>query len=96
MIEYKDFFIGRIYAIVKKTEACEFYFDNKSREWDGFVLLTEGEGVFIDEQGNVKNYSAGDVVLLGRGHPYKIHLPNGGSYITSSVLYKGKKSFNLL
>lgn len=85
MIEYKDFFIGRIYAIVKKTEACEFYFDNKSREWDGFVLLTEGEGVFIDEQGNVKNYSAGDVVLLGRGHPYKIHLPNGGSYITSAL-----------
>ena len=85
MIKYNDFFIGRIYTIVKKTEIGEFYFDNKSREWDGFTLLTEGEGIFMDEYGNVKSYSAGDIALLGRGHPYKIHLPNGGSYITSAL-----------
>ncbi len=85
MITYKDFFIGRIYTIVKKTEIDEFYFDNKSREWDGFTLLTEGEGVFIDEYGNTKVYSVGDIALLGRGRPYKIHLPNGGAYITSAL-----------
>ncbi len=85
MIEYNDFFIGQIYTIVKKTEFGEFYFENKSRAWDGFALLTEGKGFFIDEYGNVKSFSEGDLILLGRGHPYKIHLPNGGTYITSAL-----------
>ena len=47
MISYNDFFIGRIYTVVRKTEKECFNFENGSREWDGFVLITEGEGIFI-------------------------------------------------
>ena len=47
--------------------------------------MTEGEGSFIDPDGNVKKYSRGDIAILRRGDPYKIHLPNGGSYITSAI-----------
>ena len=84
MVTYNDFFIGRIYTVVKKTENECFKFENRSREWDGFVLLTDGEGTFVDDKGNTYPYLPGDVVLLGRGYHYHINLPKGGSYITSA------------
>ena len=84
MVSYNDFFIGRIYTVVRKTENECFLFENSSREWDGFVLLTEGEGTFVDDKGNTYPYLPGDVVLLGRGYHYNIKLSKGGSYITSA------------
>lgn len=84
MVSYNDFFIGRIYTVVKKTEDEGFQFENRSREWDGFVLLTDGEGTFVDDKGNIQSCLPGDVVLLGRGYHYHINLPKGGSYITSA------------
>ena len=84
MISYNDFFIGRIYTVVKKTEKECFQFENSSREWDGFVLLIDGEGTFIDNESNTYPYVPGDVILLGRGYHYHINLPQGGTYITSA------------
>ena len=84
MVSYNDFFIGRIYTVVRKIENECFQFENGSREWDGFVLLTDGEGTFIDDKGNTYPFLSGDVVLLGRGYHYNINLPKGGSYITSA------------
>ena len=84
MVSYNDFFVGRIYAVVKKTESEGFRFENRSREWDGFVLFIDCEGSFADDKGNTYPCSPGDVVLLGRGYHYNIELPNGGTYITSA------------
>ncbi|MBQ8147038.1 MAG: helix-turn-helix transcriptional regulator [Clostridia bacterium] len=97
MIAYKDFFIGHIYTVVKKTEDIDFSFENMARDWDGFVLLTEGEGKFVDEQGNVENFMPGDIVLLRRGYHYQIRLPYGGSYITSAldIYFKGLEEKSL-
>lgn len=84
MNTYHDFFIGRIYTIVKKTEYGDFHFENRSREWHGFVLVTEGEGVFIDNSGTSHPFAKGDIALLGRGCHYQIHMHEKCSYITSA------------
>ncbi len=83
MQELCDFWIERIYVIVKKKEAPGFWFENPRRAWDGFVLITEGEGVFRCEQVEMP-IKSGDIVLLGKGCHYSTSLENGGSYITTA------------
>ena len=48
---YHDIRIGRISVVVKKTEGSDFWFNCTGRNFDGFIFVTDGDGVFIDESG---------------------------------------------
>ena len=84
MNRFKGFNIKKIYIITKKYENAVFDFVNEQRQWDGFVLITSGEGYCVNQKGEKYSLECGDMLLLRKGDRYKTHLPAGSSYITSA------------
>ena len=84
MSVFDDFWIEKIYVILKKVAPPNFCFKNPGREWDGFVYLLSGGGEFIDEEGNVSPFTPGDCVFLSRNQKYTTKLKGGSEYITTA------------
>lgn len=95
MDEFKGIDIKNIYTIVPKCENEKFDFINTCRPWDGFVLITSGEGYAIAPDGTRYEVSVGDIILLRKGDSYETHLISGSSYVTSGFEFEfdGRKDF---
>ena len=76
--------VREIGIIVHKREERAFHFINPARKWDGFTLMTEGEGYAVDGRGERFALRAGDMLLLSKGEKYELHFPKGCAYITSA------------
>lgn len=79
-----DFYISDIYTIIQKREIGDFHFVNPRRQWDGFVLFTDGNGTFYDRKGDVYSFSKGTLLPLKKGDRYEIHSIGSCCYITSA------------
>ena len=79
-----DLNIQRIYTIILKKEAPGFLFDNPGREWDGFVLFTDGSAEFWDRAGQVHPCGKGSLLLLRKDMPYTIFSREGCAYVTAA------------
>lgn len=92
---FKGINIKKIHIIVRKQENDKFDFINKCRHWDGFVLITSGNGYAIDKNGTKYDIEPGLVLLLRRNDNYEIHLEGGSSYVTSAFDFEfdGQKEF---
>lgn len=89
-----DLNIKAINVIVHKKEIGDFDFVCQSRFWDGFVLFTEGHGVYIDKNGTKNSFSRGTLLILQCSDRYEIHSSGSCSYITSGFFFtEGAKDF---
>ncbi len=75
--------IGKIYTIVHKDATESFHFASGKRPFDGFVLITKGQGITIDPRGIRHKVNEGDLFLVRKGDSYEFHLSLPCSYITS-------------
>lgn len=83
------FDIDKIYTLVHKCEKNNFHYNCLSRQWDGFVMVTEGEGVFL--QGNTeKHIFKGDIIYLRKDERYTITSNKSFSYYTSAFDFADK------
>lgn len=79
-----DLNIQRIYTIIHKKEAPGFLFDNPGREWDGFVLFTDGLAEFWDAAGQRHLCGKGTLLLLRKDTAYTIFSREGCAYVTAA------------
>lgn len=77
--------ITDIQIIVHKSEVNNFVFENPKREFDGFVLITSGNGTVKDALGNAFAIEKGDVLLMNEGDKYSLHFDSPCSYVTSGL-----------
>jgi AraC-like DNA-binding protein len=84
MNEILDINIDKIYTIVHKKEIGDFNFVCHSRQWDGFVLFTEGSGYYINRRGERRTFAVGTLLLLNEKDRYETHSNGSCSYITSA------------
>lgn len=82
-----DINIDKISIIVHKKEIGDFDFTCACRHWDGFVLFTEGNGIYINKRGERRTISPGTLLLLNKGNKYEIHTRGSCSYITSGFYF---------
>lgn len=87
--------VSRIYIIVHKQEKGKFDFVNVRREWDGYVLITSGNGYALDKNNIRYDIAEGDVLLLRKNDNYEIHFYENASYITSAydLSFDGESDF---
>lgn len=78
------FDIDKIYTIVHKVEDANFFYVCEERCWDGFVIVTSGECVFISKTKEKHILSKGSIVFLRRGEKYTIKADAPCSYYTSA------------
>jgi len=76
--------LDTIYTLIYKKEAPYFRFNNPGREWDGFVLFTDGTALFSDCENEGTPCRRGTILLLRRDHPYSIFSREGCAYVTSA------------
>lgn len=98
VLEMKTFVgidIKNIYIIVHKNEDKLFKFQCPSRKWDGFVLITSGEGEVITHEGEVQTVKKNDLILFRKGHKYSFYFEDECSYITSAydITFDNKVEF---
>lgn len=84
MTDCFEFDIRKIYMIAGKTESERFVFRNDCREWDGFVLFTNGVGSYIDANQTVHAIKRGSLVLLNKNDCYAFDTVGSCSYITAA------------
>jgi len=86
--------ITNIQIIVHKSEEKNFVFDNPKRAFDGFIMITSGNGFISDSNGIHHKISKGDMVITNLGDKYKIEFEEPCSYITSGLtIVTDKKLF---
>ncbi len=89
-----DIRIGRISVLVQKSEKPNFQFNCTSRNFDGFVFITAGDGTFTDATGEHK-LSRGSVMLLEEKSNYIFKGgKNGISYITTGFALHPQNGFS--
>lgn len=76
--------LDTIYTLIYKKEPPYFRFNNPGREWDGFVLFTDGTALYSDSSNNETACRRGTILLLRKGHPYSIFSLAGCAYVTSA------------
>ena len=81
---FNDYWIEKIYVILKKVAPPNFCFKNPCREWDGFVYLLSGGGEFIDENGEASPFLPGDCAFLSKKQKYTVRLCAGSEYIATA------------
>lgn len=81
-----------IKIIIHKSEKGGFYFENKSRAFDGFVMITSGEGRAVDASGRSHSVSCGDMIIVNEGDSYIIEFDEDCSYVTSGLTLVTDKS----
>ncbi|MBO5222380.1 MAG: helix-turn-helix transcriptional regulator [Clostridia bacterium] len=82
-----DINIEEIRVIIKKKERGEFYFRNRGKQEDGFVLFTEGR-VQYTRKGHAPIFlKSGDLVLLKRGDEYEFFSSGPCTYITAAFFF---------
>lgn len=79
-----DLNIQKIYTIIHKKEVPGFFFDNPGREWDGFVLFTDGFAEFWDAAGQVYPCKKGSLILMRKDMVYTIFSREGCAYVTAA------------
>ena len=79
-----QFDISNIYTVVLKEESDTFDYSCRARQWDGFVLFTNGSGIFVCENTSYP-LESGSLVLLRRGDCYRFLVPAPCSYITAAL-----------
>ena len=84
--------ITDIQIIVHKTETADFRFENPKREFDGFVLVTSGNGTVKDAQGAVFSLEKGDMLIISEGDRYSLFFEVPCSYVTSGLTLVTDKS----
>jgi len=93
---FHDIRIGRMYIIVFKKEKNNFIFDCKSRNFDGFIFVTDGDGTFTDASGE-HQLKRGAVMLLEEKSNYIFKGgKNGISYITMGFALHPEDGFSSL
>ncbi len=76
--------IKKVYIIVHKKEPKHFEFICPSRKWDGFVLITSGEGEATTPDGEKHTVRKNDLLLFRKGQKYSFYFEDECSYITSA------------
>ena len=79
-----DLNIDTIYTVIYKEELPYFRFDNPGRDWDGFVLFTDGAARFTLAGQESRLCEKGTLLLLRKGDCYSLFSPDGCAYITSA------------
>ena len=82
-----DLNIEEIRIIIRKREKGVFDFSTPGRKEDGFVFFTDGDGTFFDGDRREYPVSAGTLVLLRKGEPYRFFCPPGCEYVTSACAF---------
>ena len=77
MLDNFYFDINIIKTLTHKTEKPGFYFNRQFREWDGFILLTDGNADFEKHNNKKLNLYKGDIVFHHKGDRYAIKSKNG-------------------
>lgn len=88
--------IDKIYTLVHKHEEPGFYFECKSRIWDGFVLVTDGKGVFKKAGEESIVLTKRNIVFLRRGEKYTISATEEFSYYTTAFDFSPDSEKTLL
>ena len=84
--------IRDIKIIIHKSEKGRFHFENKCRAFDGFVMITSGEGRAIDFSGKSYDIGCGDLIIVNKGDRYSIDFDEDCSYVTSGLTLVTDKS----
>lgn len=92
MTDMLELDITDIQIIAEKNEEANFRFFNRKRSWDGFVLMTEGNGFVTDSNGNRFEFLPGDIMITGKGDSYTVEAEKPCSYITSALTLETDKS----
>ena len=82
-----DLDIGEIKIIARKTERESFRFSCRGRDYDGFVYLEKGKGIFTEKDGSADPLHEGSLVLVRKGDVYSFLFDPGCVYITSAFLF---------
>lgn len=77
--------IKDIQIIVHKKESENFIFNNPEREFDGFVMITSGNGIFTDPQRVRHTISKGDMIIANFKDKYTIEFDEPCSYVTTGL-----------
>jgi len=80
----RDFWIERMYVMVRKQEKPGFRFYNGDRPWDGFVYFLDGEAFYLDEEKRRIPVEKGCFVFLRRGQKYGFISESGCEYVTTA------------
>lgn len=76
--------LENIQIIIRKRETADFAYHCDGRNWDGFIFVTNGHGVF-EFNGQKTPLYAGSLLVLERGDNYFIAaLDNDFEYITTA------------
>lgn len=84
MNEFVGINVEDISIVAEKFEQESFDFMNPCREYDGFVLITDGHGYAVNGNGERFSVESGDMLILNRNDSYEIHCQSDCSYITSA------------
>ena len=79
--------IEEILTIVTKHHTEKFYFQCENRPYAGFVLVLEGEIVYIDRFGDRHILKRGDLVPLFKHDCYSTKLTVGCRYIATGIQF---------
>lgn len=77
--------ITDIQIIVHKTEEANFRFFNKKRSFDGFIMVTKGNGFVTDNNGERHKLTQGDMLIVFKGDKYLVEFEEPSSYVTSAL-----------
>lgn len=75
--------IEKIHIIISKNEPYEFHFKMLKRAFDGFILITNGNGSVTNEVLKEHPLNKGDLLLVRKDETYEINFSKPCSYITS-------------
>lgn len=93
---FHDIRIGRMSVVVRKAEKSYFVFNCTSRNFDGFIFITDGDGTFTDASGEHR-LKRGSVMLLEENSSYIFKGgKNGISYITMGFALHPEGGFTAL
>lgn len=94
---YNDFRVGSITTIIRKVERQDFKYECPGRSADGYLYVTDGEGVYINHEKQVIPLQKHSLIFLSEGDLYTVKATTDGfTYITTGFSLHPEKAFQKL
>ncbi len=94
---YNDIRVGSITTIVKKIESKEFKYVCPGRLSDGYLYVTDGEGVYINHHKQTVPLAKHTLLFLMKDQQYTVQAKTEGfAYITTGFSLHPSKAFEKL
>lgn len=94
---YNDFRVGSITTVIQKVENREFKYVCPGRRSDGYLYVTDGEGVYINRDNQRFPLSKHSLIFLSKDQQYTVKAKTEGfTYITTGFSLHPENAFQKL